>query len=73
MKNITFHFNHIYFIFIVSAILYSFRDYLNKKTIINEILPSYKLIIMYLGETLSGFIYLGVKYSLNENEKKLSS
>ena len=73
MKNITFHFNHIYFLFIVSAILYSFRDYLNKKTIINEILPSYKLIIMYLGETLSGFIYLGVKYSLNENEKKLSS
>ena len=73
MKYTTFHFNKIYFIFIVSAIIYSFRDYLNKKTVINDTLPSYKLILMFCGETLSGFIYLSVKYSLHEKEKKLSS
>ena len=73
MKYITFHFNKIYFIFIFSAIIFSFRDYLNKKTVINNTLPLYKLFLMYCGETLSGFIYLGINYSLHEKEKKLSS
>ena len=70
MKYITFHFNKIYFIFIFSAIIFSFRDYLNKKTVINNTLPLYKLFLMYCGETLSGFIYLGINYSLHEKEKK---
>ncbi len=72
MKYINFHFNKIYFIFLFSIIIYTFREYMNENTFINELNPLYKLFLMYLGESLSGFIYLYLKYSLNENKKAIS-
>ena len=49
--------------------MYTFRDYLNKETVINDLHPSYKLFLMYLGESLAGIIYLYQKYSVNEKEQ----
>ena len=73
MKYINFHFNKIYFIFLFSIIIYTIREYMNQNTFINELNPLYKLFLMYSGESLSGFIYLYLKYSLNENEKGIST
>ena len=56
MKYIQFHFNKIYYLFIFSTVMYTFRDYLKKHTVINELHPSYKLFLMHLGESLSGFM-----------------
>ena len=73
MKYIQFHYNKIYYLFIFSIVMYTFRDYLNKETVINDLHPSYKLFLMYLGESLAGFIYLYLKYSVNEKEDRIST
>jgi hypothetical protein len=46
---------------------------MNQNTFINELNPLYKLFLMYSGESLSGFIYLYLKYSVNEKEQGIST
>ncbi len=73
MKYIQFHYNKIYYLFIFSIVIYSIRDYLKKNSVINEFHPSYKIFLMYLGESLAGIIYLYLKYSVNEKEERIST